>query len=232
MRTYISPTDGWYNLLYSLELPNTGQVKSVRALGREFAVWRGDDGKVHIFGAYCPHLGANLAIGGVVEDNCLKCPFHGWRFQPDGTARDAPGCGDKAPYGRAEHYLSLERNEMILVWLEAKRDAPRRGRGMLSAAAPEETAAWQVPEVSLLKTGYQFVGLVDHTLNAHIQEIPENGADGGHLSVVHAPFVISGLSGIFDHDWLFTWTPGVEESAHTAVVEMRLGMRIFGALLG
>jgi len=206
-------------------------VKSVRALGREFAVWRGQDGTVSVFGAYCPHLGANLAIGGIVEDNCLKCPFHGWRFEKNGEARDAPGC-DKKPYGKADSYLCMERNEMIMIWIDGKRDAPRRGRGMLSAAAPPEEARWQVPEVALIKSGYQFVGLVEQSITAHIQEIPENGADGAHLSVVHAPFVISKLSGWFDHDWLFTWTPAPEDSpeAHTAVVDMKLGMRIFGKI--
>lgn len=31
--------------------------------------------------AYCPHLGANMAVGGkVVNTDCLECPFHGWQF--------------------------------------------------------------------------------------------------------------------------------------------------------
>lgn len=31
--------------------------------------------------AFCPHLGANLAIDGKVEKDCITCPFHGWSFQ-------------------------------------------------------------------------------------------------------------------------------------------------------
>ena len=30
--------------------------------------------------AYCPHLGANLGVGGHVRGNCIECPFHGWQF--------------------------------------------------------------------------------------------------------------------------------------------------------
>jgi len=121
---------------------------------------------------------------------------------------------------------------MIMVWIEGKRDAPRRGRGMISANAPPEVAVWDVPDEKLLTANTQFVGVVEHSLAAHIQEIPENGADGAHLTTVHAPFVISSLSGWFDHDWDFTWTPADPDSkeAHTAVVEMKLGMRIFGSL--
>jgi cholesterol 7-dehydrogenase len=217
--------------MYSFELEDNGAVKSVRALGREFAVWRGDDGRVSAFGAYCPHLGANLAIGGVVEDNCLKCPFHGWRFNQDGSARDSPGCGDTAPHGKAESYLCVERNHMIMIWLGAKRDALRRGRSVPGVDPREpEVPAWEVPQESLLKENTQFVGVVEHILAAHIQEIPENGADGAHLTTVHAPFVISSLSGWVDHDWLFTWTPGEGKLSHTAVVGMNLGMRVFGRL--
>ena len=33
-----------------------------------------------IVDAYCPHLGANLGVGGRVHGNCIECPFHGWQF--------------------------------------------------------------------------------------------------------------------------------------------------------
>ena len=36
--------------------------------------------QVSIVDAYCPHLGANLGVGGHVRGNCIECPFHGWRF--------------------------------------------------------------------------------------------------------------------------------------------------------
>lgn len=48
--------------------------------GEQVAVFRGRDGKAHVVDAYCPHLGANLAVGGRVVGNCIECPFHGWQF--------------------------------------------------------------------------------------------------------------------------------------------------------
>ena len=56
------------------------QVTSVQALGQNLAVFRGSNGRVMTVDAYCPHLGANLAAGGVVKGNCIECPFHGWKF--------------------------------------------------------------------------------------------------------------------------------------------------------
>ncbi|KAF9976107.1 hypothetical protein BGZ73_009144 [Actinomortierella ambigua] len=61
--------NGWYKLAKSGDV-KPGQVISVSGLGRTFAVFRGEeDEQVHILDALCPHLGANIAIGGVVEGN-------------------------------------------------------------------------------------------------------------------------------------------------------------------
>jgi len=38
----------------------------------------------------CPHMGASLS-GGWVEEGCVTCPWHAWRFDlHDGTWRDNP----------------------------------------------------------------------------------------------------------------------------------------------
>jgi len=61
-------------------------------VGQELAVFRDDRGTVHILDAYCPHLGANMAIGGRVKGSCLECPFHAWRFDGEtGKCTDIPG---------------------------------------------------------------------------------------------------------------------------------------------
>ncbi|KAF4524913.1 hypothetical protein B566_EDAN013662 [Ephemera danica] len=38
-----------------------------------FAVFRGESGEVHVLDAYCPHLGANMAVGGTVRGDTLEC---------------------------------------------------------------------------------------------------------------------------------------------------------------
>lgn len=59
--------------------------------GEQFAVFRGMDGEVYVLDAYCPHLGANLAVGGHVVGNCIECPFHGWIFSgKDGSCVKIP----------------------------------------------------------------------------------------------------------------------------------------------
>jgi len=174
-----------------------------------------------------------LAVGGCVRGDILQCPFHGWEFKQDGTVASVQGRVEHAPLKtRAETYTSVERNQMILVWLDGAADAARRGRadGGLDACVADNPR-WQVPVESCLDA-MQFVGIVEHAVAAHIQEIPENGADAAHLLTVHAPFVVPALSGTLDHDWDFTWTPGsTAADKHTAVVGMTLGLRVMGALV-
>ena len=58
--------NGWIPVLESRAL-GPGHVKSVLAFGQELAVVRGATGQVYVLDAFCPHLGANLAVGGTVE---------------------------------------------------------------------------------------------------------------------------------------------------------------------
>lgn len=60
--------------------------------GLELAVFRAVNGEVYALDAFCPHLGANLGVGGKVRGTCLECPFHSWRFNgADGKCTDIPG---------------------------------------------------------------------------------------------------------------------------------------------
>jgi nitrite reductase (NADH) small subunit len=52
--------------------------RTVTVGGRRIAVFRTRDG-FHAVDAACPHKGGPLADG-LVADNCVTCPLHGWRF--------------------------------------------------------------------------------------------------------------------------------------------------------
>ena len=64
-------------LLESREV-GRGEVRQVEALGLNLAVFRGSEsGAVFVTDAYCPHLGANIAVGGrsvIHAENTLALP--------------------------------------------------------------------------------------------------------------------------------------------------------------
>lgn len=87
--------NGWYSILESSSL-KPGKATSVSCLGETFAVYRTAEGKVNVLDAYCPHLGANLGVGGRVEGDNIVCPFHQWSFRgTDGQCTNVPysNCG-------------------------------------------------------------------------------------------------------------------------------------------
>ena len=78
-----------YHLCNSDEL-KIGQPIEIRALNHVFVLWRTEDGLPVVQDAFCLHLGANLAVGGNVIDNCIECPFHHWKFDREGNIKDIP----------------------------------------------------------------------------------------------------------------------------------------------
>ncbi|KAG7240810.1 hypothetical protein INR49_023384 [Caranx melampygus] len=106
--------NGWYRVLSSHQLER-GEVKNVTALGEQVAVFRGQDGKAYVVDAYCPHLGANLAVGGRVVGSCIECPFHGWQFRGDnGNCAKIPYTEKVPEFARVRCWPTCEVNSQIL----------------------------------------------------------------------------------------------------------------------
>ncbi|XP_018896366.2 cholesterol 7-desaturase nvd-like [Bemisia tabaci] len=74
--------NGWFGILESSEI-GRNEVKYVTALGENFAVFRGADGKVHVVNACCIHLRGDVEVEGTPRNGCLECPSHGWQFSAE-----------------------------------------------------------------------------------------------------------------------------------------------------
>ena len=56
---------GWYVIAFKEELAS-GQVLPLRYFDTRLVAFRGESGVVHVLDAHCPHLGADLGVGGTV----------------------------------------------------------------------------------------------------------------------------------------------------------------------
>ena len=88
--------DGWFAVAASDDV-GVGDVVTLHYLCRELVAYRGDDGRVRVFDAHCPHLGAHLGHGGQVCGSDIVCPFHGWRFDADGALVEVPRLDGRVP---------------------------------------------------------------------------------------------------------------------------------------
>lgn len=78
----------WQPILHSHEL-KPKQARSLRILGQDFTIYRGESGKVYLVGYSCPHRAAPLGIGRV-EGEELRCFYHGWKFNGAGQCTEQP----------------------------------------------------------------------------------------------------------------------------------------------
>ncbi|ESN96223.1 hypothetical protein HELRODRAFT_107375 [Helobdella robusta] len=217
--------NGWFSLLESRDL-KCGDARSVSCLGKNIAVFRAEDGRAHALHAYCPHMGANLAVGGVVKKNCLECPFHGWQFRgDDGKCVHVPYCEDKhiTEQAKVESYCILERNGFIMMWHHAEGCDP----------------LWEPPIIEELENkSWRYGGRSEHIINAHIEEIPENGADVAHLGQVHGPIMTAGIDlartqnkwwSFTRHDWAGCWNQNPDpELKHVGILDLHHKLILFG----
>src|SRR5579872_429194 len=66
-------------------------------LGTRVVAYRDPAGRPVVQTAWCPHLGADLSQGQMIEGQ-LRCPYHHWRFDREGACSQIP-TGDKIPPG-------------------------------------------------------------------------------------------------------------------------------------
>jgi phenylpropionate dioxygenase-like ring-hydroxylating dioxygenase large terminal subunit len=164
--------NGWFIVSESSEL-TLGEVRPLHYFDRDLVLFRGEDGTPRVLDAHCQHLGAHLAIGGKVEGACIRCPFHGWRWQgATGRCDDIP-YGDAArvpPTARTRAYPTIERNHMIWAWFHAEGGEP----------------FYEVPDVPEFSDP-EWTPYVSRTFQVNIscQDMAENNVDFAHFRYVH-----------------------------------------------
>ena len=91
-----------WRVLDDLGSIGANEVRRYEIGGRELVAFLDDRGAPRAFPAHCPHQGAHLGHGGTIEEGCLRCPFHGLHFDPDGR------CIGRSPRRQSGHIGSLE----------------------------------------------------------------------------------------------------------------------------
>ena len=84
MRHYWQPVCGVDDLLRS-----PFRTHAVKVLGEELVVYRDRRGNLGVVDKYCTHRRASLAYG-VVEDDSIRCQYHGWKFDASGRCIEQP----------------------------------------------------------------------------------------------------------------------------------------------
>jgi phenylpropionate dioxygenase-like ring-hydroxylating dioxygenase large terminal subunit len=162
--------NAWYCAAWSHELRKNGVLER-KLLNRHVALYRDSGGRAHALAALCPHRGANLARGRVV-DGTLECPLHGWRFDAGGRCVAIPSQPPAlriSPGARVPSYLVCERQGILWIWpgRDSAPDPPQRD---VWDERPDRRRYFHAPELWQCT----FVNAV------------ENAIDTTHVPFVHA----------------------------------------------
>lgn len=170
---------GWFMVAESAKV--TDRPRGVRFFGREFALYRGKhSGRVVLLDAYCPHMGTHLARNttsyvaqdGQVEGDSIRCPYHAWRFGPDGKCNHIPySSGPIPPAARVRSWPVREHLGAVFVWYDEEGGEPD----------------YELPDIPEWNDPAWVIGAYDDlgTINVHPQEIIDNITDVAHFDPVH-----------------------------------------------
>ncbi len=159
--------EGWYWALRSRELPK-GKAKHLRLLGRDLAIYRNAEGRVVTMDAYCPHMGCHLGEG-KVDGTGLRCFFHNWKFEEDGTCVDIPSL-DKPVPAKVVTWPTEEHYGMIWVY---------------SGQTPQMPVPLEPELKDAGVTEFDYMYGRDFEKNCHPSVMMVNAVDAHHFNTVH-----------------------------------------------
>ena len=160
-------------------------VKAVRLLGQDLVLFKDALGAWGLLDRDCAHRGADLSFGRLdtaAAGGGLRCPFHGWKFAPNGQCLETPA----EPLGsklceriKQRSYPVMEKSGVLFAWL-----------------GDEETVPPPFPDFDCFKApsthSFAFKGL----WNANWLQAFEVGIDPAHPSYLHRFLQDEALEGI------------------------------------
>ena len=114
----------WQPVCLSREL--TDLPKAIRIMGEDLVAFRDGSGRVGILHRHCSHRGTSLEYG-IVSALGIRCCYHGWLFDTDGTILETPGEPPDSPLKeslRHGSYPAREYEGLVFAYLGPPDDVP------------------------------------------------------------------------------------------------------------
>lgn len=163
----------WYVAAWRHEL-DEGVLLARTVTGQGLLLYRTESGDAIALQDRCCHRGAPLSLGRR-EGDCIRCMYHGLKFEPGGACVEIPGQTSVPAKARVRSYPVVERGGWVWVWM----------------GEPAQADPAQVPDTHWLDDPQwrSLPGRMHYTVN-HLA-IADNLLDFSHLPFVH-PTTVGG----------------------------------------
>ncbi len=114
----------WYYAGHVSQVAEAGQFLTCRIHQQNVIVIRARDGKLNAFFNVCAHRGHEL-LDGCGKTNLIRCPYHAWAYDLDGTLKAARNSENVEGFDKSEFTLRTVRVEVFcgLVMINLDPDA-------------------------------------------------------------------------------------------------------------
>lgn len=170
---------GWFVAAEASEATKT--PTALRYFGRDLIMYRGASGQVIVMDAYCPHMKTHLARNTTsyvvlddehVQGDDIVCPYHAWKFGPDGICKEIPYSPAPIPKdARIRTYPAREWGGLVLVWYDEEALEPNFEPPALPEWDDETWMNWTIDDLG--------------EIDCHGQEVIDNIVDKAHLPPIH-----------------------------------------------
>ena len=157
----------WHPIARGVDLP-PGRAIAVRIMSEDYTLYRGTSGRAQIVAQHCPHRGALMHLGGVENDD-IRCVYHGWKYDGSGQCIEAPAEKD-----------GFARNVRIPVYPTGE------AFGMIYGYFGEDEPPAFPPYPESHGEGIVEAWPVEHVPCNYLQSF-ENTMDEVHVAFTHAP---------------------------------------------
>lgn len=157
----------WYMAAWDHELID-GRLLERTVLEEPLLLYKGDSGRAVVLDNRCCHRGAKLSKGRL-EGDCVRCMYHGLKFDATGKCIQIPGQDNVPPRMGVRSYPVVEKDHCIWVWMG---DAALADPGQIIDIPYLRDPAWR--------------GMADYMhYKADYRLIVDNLSDFAHLAFVH-----------------------------------------------
>lgn len=188
----------WLGVAFSHELPNKGDARPLKLAGVEVLLVRDTQGRMRAFHNVCRHRASIVLTEPATGLTALRCPYHCWTYNLDGTLKLAPMW--EGPRDGAQSTLDPKENALTELRCGEWQDivfvnlAPDAGP-LADFVAPLEKR-WTHFNFNSLKP----FGQMERTIDANWKIVME-----GLLEVYHENFVHESLGYRVDAKGQKTW---------------------------
>jgi phthalate 4,5-dioxygenase oxygenase subunit len=160
----------WIPALLADELPRPDcPPLRVRLLSERLIAIRDSDGRPGLMDEFCAHRGVSLWFGRN-EENGLRCPYHGWKYDVTGQCIEVPSEPEESGFCRKiklKSYPCLEAGGVIWAYM-----------------GPPETTP-PIPAFEWVSLPRSHVHLSKRWQESNYLQAMEGGIDSSHVSFLH-----------------------------------------------